>query len=80
LTEEEASEKEIDEGLKTIMEAPDNKKFENITSTIKFLTGIIFNLRYDLNELKLKLIEVYKGDEEPISVKEGENNTEELYS
>ena len=54
--EKELKEKDIDEALTKVIDTEGD--FENPSHIIKFLTKIIFNLRYDLNELKQELIKV----------------------
>ena len=78
MSKEEVSEKLIDEALEAIMETPD--KDINAQHLIKLLAKLIFNLRYDVNDLKLELLKVFREDKEPISVEKGEDNTGELYS
>ena len=74
MSEREVSEKEIDKKLEEIME--DNA----LTKTEQLFAKLLFNIRYDINELKLELLKVFKEDEEPESIKKGEDNTGELYS
>ena len=50
MREKEATEKQIDDTLTKIMESDYQNK------TLKFLAKILFNVRYDLNELKLELV------------------------
>ena len=62
MSEKEATEKQITETLEKIMTTEGVLK--NPTHTIKFLAKILFNLRFDLNELKLELIKVLKEEED----------------
>lgn len=55
MTERQISEEEIDKSLEGIMENhPDH--------TIKFLAKILFNCRYDINEMKLGLLKIFKPE------------------
>ena len=77
--EKDLSEKEIDNALEKIIHTPGI--FENPSHMIKLLAKLVYNLRFDLNELKLELIKVLKEDDEVTSY--GENgvcNDEEFYS
>lgn len=58
MSEREVSEKEIDAKLELIMENYSN-------GTIKFLAKVLYNLRYDLNEMKLELLKVF-APEKPL--------------
>ena len=62
MSEKEATEKQITETLEKIMTTEGVLK--NPTHTIKFLAKILFNLRFDLDELKVKLYETIMGEEE----------------
>lgn len=74
MSEREVSEEEINKKLEEIM--------ENILAPkeVRLLAKLIFNIRYDINELKAELLKVFREDKEPISVEKGEDNTGELYS
>ena len=74
MSEREVSEKEIDKKLEEIM--------DNILAPkeVRLLAKLIYNIRYDIRELKLELLKVFREDKEPISVEKGEDNTGELYS
>ena len=56
LSEKDVTEKEIDETLNKIM-------VSNPDHTIRFLARILFNLRFDLDDLKIELLKVLKDDE-----------------
>ena len=79
MSEREVSEKEIDEKLNEISKIGDNE-FLDYNKTLRFFAKLLFNIRYDIDELKAELLKVFKEDEEPKSVKEGECNDGELYS
>jgi len=51
MSEREVSEKEIDDRLEELLDIPDDKEFEHLTHTIKFIALILFNLRKDFVEL-----------------------------
>ena len=74
MSEREVSEKEIEKKLEEII--------ENILAPkeVRLLAKLIFNIRYDIDELKAELLKVFKEDEEPESIKKGDDNTGELYS
>ena len=57
----EASKKEIDETLDRIMESIDEQIDEYLPQTIRLFAKLIFNLRYDLDDLKIHLKKVFKG-------------------
>ena len=59
--EREVSEKEINDALTKIMDS--KGVFDNPSHTIKFLAKIVFNLRFDLNELKQELIKMFSGEQ-----------------
>ena len=56
LSEKEVSEKQIQDKLNEIILQHEDK-------TIRFLTKLIFNLRFDLEELKIELYKALTGDE-----------------
>ena len=62
MSEDEVSEKQIDDHLDELI------KFDgdmvDLRATIRFYAKIIYNLRFDLNELKLELLKVLKEDED----------------
>lgn len=60
--EKEVSEKQIDDKLNEIMTFDGD--FVDASHTIKFLAKILYNLRFDLNELKLNLIKALKEDDD----------------
>ena len=62
MSEKEATEQQINNTLNTIMTT--DGEFENPSHTIKFLAKIIFNLRFDLDELKVKLYETIMGEDD----------------
>ena len=65
MSEKEATEEKIQEKLdELILSHPDK--------TIRLFAKLIFNLRFDLNELKLELIKVIKGDDDDV-ISYGEN-------
>ena len=68
MSEKEATEQQIEDTLNKIMDT--DGIFENPSHTIKFLTKIIFNLRYDLNEMKLELLKVFKPEGEEKTMEE----------
>ena len=59
--EREVSEKEIDDHLDNIM---NSDHIGDPSHVIKFLARILYNVRYDLNDLKLQLIKTFKEEEE----------------
>ena len=77
MSEKEATEKQIDDTLTKIMDAPDDIEFEKITHSIKFLARILFNVRFDLDAFKIEIIEflnklkIEEGKPEPEEIKMG---------
>ena len=63
--EKEVSEERIDKKLEEIIET--EGIFDNPSHIIKLLAKLIFNLRFDLNELKIELIKILKEDDEVTS-------------
>ena len=67
MSEKEATEEQITDTLnKIILNNPDN--------TLRFLAKIVFNLRFDLDEFKIHVLEILKGleteaDPEPEELK-----------
>ena len=51
MSDREVSEQEIDNRLEELLEIPEDKEFEHLTHTIKFLALIMFNMRKDYLEL-----------------------------
>lgn len=78
MSEREVSEQEIDDELEHLMEYDGD--FKNISHILRLFAKLIFNIRYDIEELKKELLKVFREDREPISVEKGEDNTGELYS
>ena len=62
MSDKDVSEKEIDDKLNEIMTFDGD--FVDASKVIKLLAKLIFNLRYDLNDLKLELIKTLKEDNE----------------
>ena len=56
MSEKEATDKQIIDALNKIMESVDEKIDETLPQAIRLFAKLIFNLRFDLNELKLELI------------------------
>ena len=55
MSEKEATEEQINNTLNEIMES-------NPDHSIRFLAKILFNLRFDLDELKIKIFEAIEAD------------------
>ena len=62
MSEKEVTEKEIDDKLNEIMTFDGD--FVDASKTIKLFAKLIYNLRFDLDELKLHLIKALKEDGE----------------
>lgn len=62
MSDKEVTEKQIDDTLQEILD--ESGVFDNPSHVIKLLAKLIFNLRFDLNELKLELINVLKEDDD----------------
>ena len=60
--ERELSEKEIDDHLKKLMEDLENSNHVGLKRTLKLLLILVYNLRLDHNELKIKMLEFFKGE------------------
>ena len=56
MSDREVSNKEIDDKLEEIMES------NAMTKTEQLFAKLLFNIRYDINELKLELLKVFKED------------------
>jgi len=69
MSEKEVSEEKIDKALESIMETPEEHL--DALHIVKLLAKLIYNLRYDLNELKLKLVEAFKNS--------GSVDTDDIY-
>ena len=61
MSDKEVTDKEIDDKLNEIMEGHQD-------NFIRLLAKLIFNLRFDLNEMKLELLKVFKpeGEDKPL--------------
>lgn len=66
INENDISEEEIQEYLNTIIECYDLTEQFDIGKVLKFFAKLLYNLRYDLADLKTQLIKYLKGEEEPI--------------
>ena len=68
MSDKEVTEEAINDKLNEIME----DDFQN--KTIKLFAKLIFNLRFDLNEMKLELLKVFKDEWEEINHKKEEED------
>ena len=62
MSDKEVSEKAISEHLEYLMEKFDGD-LHDIRKTIRFFAKIIFNLRFDLDELKIELLKTLTGED-----------------
>ena len=62
MNDREVSNKEIDDKLTEIIEYIDEQIDEHLPKIVRLLTKIIYNLRFDLNDLKLELLKVLKDE------------------
>ena len=63
MSEKEATEDAINRKLEEIMERKEIEGHEEISHTFKFLAKILFNVRFDLDEFKIHVLEMLKGVE-----------------
>ena len=63
MSEEEVTNKQIDDKLEEVMEYNQEFGHQDITQAIKLFAKLIFNIRYDINEMKLELLKVFKTEE-----------------
>ena len=64
MNDREVSNKEIDDKLEEIIEYVDEQIDENLPKIVRLFAKLLFNIRYDINELKLELLKVFKEDGE----------------
>ena len=77
MSEKEASEKQIVDALNNIILGERIR----IKHSLKLLAKLIFNLRFDLDELKIELLKVISGEEDSCFDRDnGECNDGEYYS
>ena len=62
MSDREVSNKEIDDKLNEIIEYVDEQIDENLPKIIRLFAKLLYNSRFDLNELKLELLKVLKED------------------
>ena len=72
MSEKEVTDKQIDDKLDELI------KFDgdmvDLRKTVRFYAKIIYNLRFDLNELKLELLKVLKDECEEVNHKKEEED------
>ena len=73
MSEKEATEEQIQEALNKLILSHKDRG-------VRLLAKLLFNLRFDLNELKLELIKVLKNDDEVTSIGEKGECPNEFYS
>ena len=67
MSDKEVTDKAIDDRLEIMMdESPNNE--------IRLLAKLIFNVRFDLNEMKLELLKVFKDECEEVKHKKEEED------
>ena len=64
MSEKEVTEKQIDQKLEEVMELIDEKIDEDLPQIIRLLAKLVYNLRFDLNDLKVELLKVLKEDDD----------------
>ena len=74
MSDKEATKKQIDDKLNDIMELLDEQVDEDLPQIIRLFAKLLFNVRYDLNEMKLELLKVFKDECEEVNHKEEEED------
>ena len=63
MNEKEVTEKQIQDKLEEIIQLVDEKVDETLPNIIRLFGKLIFNLRFDLDELKLELLKVLRDED-----------------
>lgn len=74
MSDREVSNKEIDDKLNEIIEYVDEQIDENLPKIIRLFAKLIFNIRYDLDEFKIEIVDFLKK----LKIEEGKTEPEEL--
>ena len=85
MSDKEVTEEAINDKLNEIMEAVDEKIDETLPQIIRLLAKLLFNVRFDLNEFKLEIVEFMKklkieseGNIEPEELKYSKNDLKKV--